>query len=76
LSTAAHKNNYKRTSINNSQSRDPSRIVTPTLHKTLGRVLYKLCDTSYLQHYSFAQRLQWVWLTFQEAKIIALKLHT
>jgi len=34
LSTA-DKNNYKRTSLNNSQSRDPSRIVTPTLHKTL-----------------------------------------
>lgn len=75
LSTVV-RNNYERTSLNNSQSRDPSRMVTPTLHKTLWRVLYKLCGTSYIQHYSFAQRLEWVWLTFQDAKIIALELHT
>jgi len=70
------RNHYKRTSLSNSESGDPSRTVTPTLQKTLRSVLYKLCDTSYLEHYSFAQRLGWVWLTFLDAKIIALKLHT
>jgi hypothetical protein len=72
------RNHYKWTSLNNSQSKYPSRTVTATLNKTFRGCfflyIYKLCDISYLQH-SFAQRLEWVWLTFQDANIIALKFH-
>jgi len=71
-------NPYKRPSLNNNQSKDPSRSVTPTYNKILRSniIFYKLFDTSYLLYYFFAQRLERVWSTFQIINIIALEFTT